>query len=261
MKGKRKMEKGKRKREKGKVRKQYNEIADIYDLLSEGDDGGLYFRLYLEKVLKTLPKESIVLDSSCGTGDHAIWLTRQGYRVYASDISDGMIACAKEKADKDKLNIDFFRSSWEELTKKTKERFDLVIIPGNSLSHLENNDMMKNSFNNIRKVVKPGACFCFDLRNWEKTFEENSMPKQDFRVKGKDGVFNVRYSYEINGWNTLCRMFVDIRRANEEEYKQYVFDFFPIGYLQIHDALLEAGFESIEKQDYPDDDYYFAVAN
>ncbi|MBE9484687.1 MAG: class I SAM-dependent methyltransferase, partial [Bacteroidetes bacterium] len=112
--------------EKRRVQKQYNEIADLYDLLSEGDDGSIYFRLYVERVLKTFPKESVVLDSSCGTGDHAIWLARQGYRVFASDISDGMIAVASEKAKKEKLSISFFRSSWEELPEKTDEQFDMI---------------------------------------------------------------------------------------------------------------------------------------
>ncbi len=55
-------------------------------------------------------------------------------------------------------------------------------------------------------------------------------------------------------------MLVDIREAGEKEYRQFVFDFFPIGFFQLHDAMLEAGFESVEKEDFPDDDYYFAVA-
>jgi len=242
------------------IRQQYNDISAIYDILSEGDDGITHFRLNVVKILKTLPKNAMILDCSCGTGNHAIWLAKQGYQVYASDISDGMIACAKVKAEKEKLNINFFRSSWEELDEKTNEQFDLVVIPGNSLSHLENNEMMKHTFNTIRKVVKPGGSFFFDLRNWEKTFKENNMPKQDFRVEGKDGVFTVRYSYEINGWNTLCRMFVDMHIADEKEYKRYTFNFFPIGYYQLHTALLEAGFGSVERESYPDGNYYFAIA-
>ncbi len=246
--------------EKRRVQKQYNEIADLYDLLSEGDDGSVYFRLYVEKVLKTLPKESVVLDSSCGTGDHAIWLARQGYRVFASDISDGMIAVASEKAKKEKLSISFFRSSWEELPEKTDEQFDMILCPGNSLSHMHDMDMLIRSFRAVRKVLKPGGKYLFDLRNWEKTFEENSLPPQEFQVKRDGNLVDVRYSWDLKGWNTQCKMFVDIREAGEKEYRQFVFDFFPIGFFQLHDALLEAGFESVEKEDFPDDDYYFAVA-
>ncbi len=242
------------------IQKQYDNIASIYDLLSEGDDGSIYFRLYAEKVLKTFPKGSIVLDCSCGTGDHAIWLARQGYRVFASDISDGMIAVASKKAEKEEVSISFFRSSWEELPGKTEEKFDMVFCPGNSISHMQDLEMLKRSFKSIRKVLKPGGKYFFDLRNWEKTFEENNLPPQEFEVNSKGRQLIVKYSWDIKGWNTQCKMFVDTHDAKENEYKQYVFDFFPLGYYQLHDALLEAGFESVERGFFPDDNYYFAIA-
>ncbi len=220
----------------------------------------LYFRLYVEKELEGLPKGSSILDCSCGTGNHAIWFARQGFKVSASDISEGMIACSKDKAEKEGVKVNFFRSSWEELPVKTTELFDLVVCPGNSLSHLHSMEMMQQSLLAIRKIVKPGGSFFFDLRNWERTFEENNLPEQEFQVKSKNCVYDVKYSYKINGWNTRCEMFVDIRTAEEKEYTQYAFDFFPFGYYQIYEALLEAGFEDVERGFFPSEEYYFASA-
>jgi glycine/sarcosine N-methyltransferase len=242
------------------IRNQYNNISVLYDLLSEGDDGMLYFRLYVEERMKDLPKGAGILDCSCGTGNHAIWFSRKGYNVHASDISEGMIDCSKKKAEKEGVDIKFFRSSWEELPDNTNEHFDLVVCPGNSLSHVLSMEMLQGSLNAIRKIVKPGGSLFFDLRNWEKTFEENNIPDQDFQVKGKEGVFDVRYSYKINGWNTPCQMFVDVRPAEEEEYTHYAFDFFPFGFYQLYDALLEAGFENVERGFFPSEEYYFVVA-
>ena len=168
------------------VRKQYNDIAALYDMLSEGNDGMIWFMHSLEEIVKKLPGNANVLDCSCGTGNHAIWFARQGYHVYASDISEGMLDAAKEKARKEKVNIVFFRSTWTELPGMTDEHFDLVVAPGNSLSHLENVNMAVDVFRSIKKIIRPGGCFVFDIRHWEKTYEDNSMETQEFTVQVKD---------------------------------------------------------------------------
>ncbi len=242
------------------IRNQYNAISKIYDILSKDDDGILYFRLFLEKLLKELPANTSILDSCCGTGDHAIWLANQAYTVSASDISDGMIGVASNKAKDEHADINFFRSSWEELPEKTTKTFDMVLCPGNSFSHVQDFEMLYRSLKAIRKVLRPGGILFFDLRNWEKTYEENSLPPQEFQVEGIDYNFDVKYSWKLNAWNTASQMIVDLRKTEDKNYERFVFDFFPIGYYQIHDALLKTGFKNIVKEDFPDDDYYCVTA-
>ncbi|MEN8224198.1 MAG: class I SAM-dependent methyltransferase [Bacteroidota bacterium] len=242
------------------VQKQYDDIAELYDYLSEGDDGLIYTRIHIEKILHTLAKDARLLDCSCGTGKHAIWLARQGYSVYASDISEGMLRVAREKATNEHLTIKFFQSSWEQLPDKTDHIFDLIICPGNSLSHIEDFRSLELSFSSFRKVLKAGGSFSFDIRNWEKSFEEASLETQEFQVKTKNGKLDVRYSYQINGWNTRCYMYVDIRQQGKEEYARYTFDFFPASYQQYRDALLNAGFDAVERKFFPGDNYYLVIA-
>src|SRR5210317_372843 len=98
------------------IQKQYNDIAFIYDLLSDGDDVMLYFRMQVEKEIARLHQSAKILDCSCGTGNHAIWMARQGFEVYASDISEEMVTLAKSKAQAENLSISLFQSSWEELS-------------------------------------------------------------------------------------------------------------------------------------------------
>jgi len=243
------------------VQRQYNEIASLYDLLSDGDDGILYFRMNLEKLLSKIPIGAKVLDCACGTGDHAIWLARQGYEVSASDISENMLKQARIKAEKEGVQINFFRSAWEDLPVNTTEKFMLIINPGNSFSHISGLDMLDRSIRAIKDIMLPEAHFMFDLRDWEKTFEDNSMQPQEFDVESGPSEILVQYSWDINGWNTLCKMFVDVRESEDEDFKNYVFDFFTIAYQQLQDALLKAGFSEINREFYPDDDYYFAIAH
>ena len=242
------------------VQRQYDEIAFIYDLLAEGDDGALYFRMNVEKLTAGLSPSAKILDCSCGTGNHAIWLARQGFNVHASDISPGMIEMAAAKAKNAGVFINFFESSWEELSNKTDEVYDLIVCPGNSLSHIDELDGLEPVFAAIRRILKPGGHFFFDIRNWEKTFKEASLETQEFQVKADEGPVDVRYSYEINGWNLPCTMNVDVRRHDDKEYTAYPFHFCPIGYQQMQDAMLAAGFEKIERGFFPGEDYYFASA-
>lgn len=241
------------------IRNQYNNIASFYDMLSDGDDGVIWFRHNLESSLKALPKKARVLDCSCGTGDHAIWLAKQGFEVHASDISDGMLDAAKDKATGIKQHIHFFQSSWETLPEKTDICFDLVISPGNSFSHLSSLEQLYDAFTAFKKILKSGGFFFFDIRNWEKTFAENTLEDQEFQAEGKDGFYDVRYSYDIPVFNETGQMHVDISPAGEGNFQRYSFDFTPISYRQFHDAAIKAGFASVERGFFPNEDYYFVV--
>lgn len=48
------------------------------------------------------------LDIGCGTGDNVFWASKNGFTVTGIDISEKAIEMAKEKADKNKLKVDFF---------------------------------------------------------------------------------------------------------------------------------------------------------
>ena len=165
------------------------------------------------------------------------------------------------KAEAEGVQINFFRSAWEDLPANTKEKYMLVINPGNSFSHVSGLEMLDKSIRAIKDIMQPNAYFMFDLRDWEKTIEENTMQAQEFDIDGGYSALLVHYSWDINGWNTLCKMYVDIREAEDQEFDHFIFDFFTIGYQQIHDSLHNAGFNEITREFYPDDDYYFAIAN
>ncbi|NQT77754.1 MAG: class I SAM-dependent methyltransferase [Bacteroidetes bacterium] len=241
-------------------KKQYDDISGLYDILSAGDDGFLNFRHIVEEQLNKLPAGARILDCSCGTGNHAIWMARQGFEVYASDISEGMLRQAKTKAKAAKASITFIRSSWEELPQHTDKKFEFICSPGNSFSHVSGLDMLDHSLQSIRKVLKKDGSLYFDLRNWEKTFEENSLLPQDFQIKSEGVKYDVSYAWNIKGWNTSCEMLVNIRKHGETTYTQYVFDFFPLSYSQLHDSLKKGGFRTISRDFFPDNDYYYVIA-
>jgi len=70
----------------------------------------------------------------------------------------------KKKDIKTTLKIEDFRNVSEFFYQK----FDCVISTGNSLPHVNNNNLKKLFFE-MKKLIKTGGYIYFDLRNWDRT--------------------------------------------------------------------------------------------
>jgi 2-polyprenyl-3-methyl-5-hydroxy-6-metoxy-1,4-benzoquinol methylase len=71
-------------------------------------------------------KLSRILDVGCGTGRHAIELTRRGYGITGVDLSESLLKRAKEKALLQNLDIDFQQQDARNLP--FTNEFDLVMM-------------------------------------------------------------------------------------------------------------------------------------
>ena len=67
-----------------------------------------------------------ILDIGCGTGRHDIELAMRGYNVTGVDLSEGMLARAKEKASEAGVSVDFRMGDGRSLG--FRDEFDLVIM-------------------------------------------------------------------------------------------------------------------------------------
>lgn len=102
-------------------------------------------------------KSIMILDIGCGTGRHAIELSKRGYNVKGIDLSDSQLARAKEKAEKQGLKIDFLKHDARDLP--FKNEFDLVImLCGGAFPLMEtdemNYDILKNTAKSLREHGK-----------------------------------------------------------------------------------------------------------
>ena len=70
---------------------------------------------FIETELKS-DKSLKILDVGCGTGRHAIELSKRGYIVTGIDLSETQLARAREKAEKNNLTIDFQRKDARNLS-------------------------------------------------------------------------------------------------------------------------------------------------
>jgi SAM-dependent methyltransferase len=137
----------------------YSKFASYYDFLGWDDFSRQAFRR-LKKILTVLPSPVVtVLDLACGTGDLAVLLAKEGYRVTGADLSELMLEQAKRKGGGKMIR--FVRGDIRRLS--LRERFDLVCCFFDSLNHLTSKADLLSALKTARKHLYPRGRFIFDL--------------------------------------------------------------------------------------------------
>ncbi|MBA4375978.1 MAG: SAM-dependent methyltransferase [Anaerolinea sp.] len=143
------------------------EYADQYDLLYGDKDYEAECDL-LEKVFELYGSGSIktILDLGCGTGNHAIPLTRRGYLVTGVDRSEDMLVHTRHKAASDLQDATrepptFLQGDVRSLD--LGEQFDAVLMMFAVLGYQLSNEDVAAALQTIRRHLKPGGLFVFDV--------------------------------------------------------------------------------------------------
>lgn len=105
-----------------------------------------------------------ILDIGCGTGRHAIELTKRGYTVTGVDLSESMLNRAKEKAAAEGLTIDFLRHDARKLP--FSGEFDLAImLCEGGFPLMETDEMNFAIIKSAAAALKPNGLFIFTTLN------------------------------------------------------------------------------------------------
>ena len=125
-----------------------------------------------------------ILDVGCGTGRHAIELSKRGYDVTGIDLSESQLKRAREKASEQKLDIDFQLQDAREL--EFSREFDLVImICEGGFSLMETDDMNYQILQSISRTLKPHGKLIFTTLN--ALFPLSHSAKDLSPLETKDG--------------------------------------------------------------------------
>jgi 2-polyprenyl-3-methyl-5-hydroxy-6-metoxy-1,4-benzoquinol methylase len=113
-----------------------------------------------------------VVDIGCGTGNHALRLSKMGYQVTGVDVSPTMLKIAKAK-DKE-AKIRFMLGDMKKLEKviSKRQRFDAAICLGQVFSHLMADKDVHALLNRLHKILRKNGLFVFSARNAKKINEE-----------------------------------------------------------------------------------------
>ena len=139
-----------------------------YDALAASYDGlmadGAYRRraAFLERRLKKSPiPVETVLDLACGTGTMACLLAKRGYEVIAADGSGEMLAQAAAKAEGLARRPLFLQQAMPRL--RLAQPVDAVVSTLDSLNYLTAERDLRETFRRVRRWLKPGGLFLFDV--------------------------------------------------------------------------------------------------
>lgn len=105
-----------------------------------------------------------IIDIGCGTGRHAIELTKRGYNVTGVDLSENQIKRAMEKAQEAGVTIDFQTQDARNLP--FNGEFDLAImLCEGGFSLMETDEMNFEILKNATKALKSKGKFIFTTLN------------------------------------------------------------------------------------------------
>ena len=148
----------------------YDNMANQYDkLFSDWQAATCEQAVILNKLFNDFgfDKTASVLDCACGIGTQAIGLAALGYRVTASDISDGELAEAARRAETNGVEIQFEHADFRSLSDTFSERFDIVIAMDNALPHMLTGDALRSAVESIIGQVRPGGLFAASIRDYD----------------------------------------------------------------------------------------------
>ena len=208
----------------------------------------------LERTLQ-LGSNMKILDASCGTGDLAIELARKGYTVECSDADISMLLRSEEKRKlleehSENIIIDEKATEWRNLLQRKRQKYDVVIIRGNSLPYVcswsnEEHEAvfdveaadraLLESFKGVRSILKTGGLFYFDMRSlYEKEGRELAGEKEL-------GGIMTRLSFDVQYKQGKVRQIIsEINRGEEREVR--IYNGYLIPFARLDDLLLQAGF-------------------
>jgi 2-polyprenyl-3-methyl-5-hydroxy-6-metoxy-1,4-benzoquinol methylase len=99
------------------------------------------------------------LDLACGTGILCRILHETGVAACGADLSEGMIAIAREHNPEIPFEVA------DMITYRPEKRFDLVTCTGDALNHIPELRDVERIFRNVYECLNPGGFFIFDLLN------------------------------------------------------------------------------------------------
>lgn len=172
----------------------FGHVADIYDYYTNVDfDVDFY---------KTLCKgHKNILELMCGTGRISIPLIREGISLTCVDYSEEMLEIFRNKIDgsDESQHVKIVCQDVCELD--LNEKFDLIIIPSNSISEIIDPEKRKKAVRRIYDHLTPDGMFFCSLYNPE------------YRISLADG--NIRYQgkYDLTDGRSLVVTYYNVFAA------------------------------------------------
>ncbi len=156
--------------------------------------------ILLDKIFKDngYDNKAEILDCACGIGTQAIGLATLGYNVTASDISDGELEEARQRAIKNNVKICFENADFRTLSKTFSQEFDVVIAMDNALPHMLSKSDLEMAVKSIISQLAPGGMFVASIRDYDALLNSKPSYSAPYIHKTEKGQ---RVSFQTWNWD------------------------------------------------------------
>ncbi len=161
-----------------------------------------FLRSELNQISADQGKALSILDTACGTGQHAIALAKADFQCTGADFSQEMVAAARRNAKKAGLKMNFQQAGFGELaTTFGQDRFDGLICLGNSLPHLLDPVSLADALADFKAVLRPGGKIILQNRNFDLVLAARVrwMPPQTYQEGEETWIFARFYDFDADG--------------------------------------------------------------
>lgn len=178
----------------------YDSLASRYDKLfldwqtATQEQAVILNRLFSENGFDNTAR---ILDCACGIGTQAVGLARLGYSVTASDISEGALSEAKERAEKNHAAIRFAHGDFRALSETFSELFDIVICMDNALPHMLSENALETAVASMTNQIVPGGMLVASIRDYDALLTDKPPYSPPYIHKTERGQ---RVSFQTWAW-------------------------------------------------------------
>lgn len=139
----------------------YESLAHVYDkIMREDINYGEWAEYTSELLRKSGIKDGKILDLGCGTGGITMEMGRLGWQMSGVDISEEMLAEAKQKFAQENLEISLYRQDIAEL--QINEQFQAAMATFDTFNYLCDRNKLLKALKNVHDVLIPGGILLFD---------------------------------------------------------------------------------------------------
>ena len=148
--------------------KNYQKFASVYDAIM---DDTLYDK-WTDFSLRHLPKtndKNKLLELACGTGIQSICFSQAGFEVTGLDLSEDMLAIAKDRARLAKESITFLQGDMLDLSQAGT--YDFVTCYSDSICYMQDEVEVGDVFKEVYAALNDGGVFIFDVHSTHQVDE------------------------------------------------------------------------------------------
>ena len=197
----------------------YDEIARLYDPWSRSVVEDVAF--YVDEAVRS---GGPVLELGVGTARIAIPIAVEGIQVIGVDLSEGMLAVARERAELAAVSVDLRQGDLRD--PPVQGVFPLIVIPFRTLLHMETDADRRAALRTVARLLAPGGRFVFDVFTpgaddiadtharwverepgiWERADWDENARTLILRVRGGDAESEMSLAWlSVPEWKELLR--------------------------------------------------------